>query len=256
MLQKSPFKNIIHLSISSLLLSSLLLPSVGLSHERTYAFNQEYRTIPKNQFEIEQHVTSKVPNINKSNSNSFKYETEVEWGITDHWTLAHYQTWTTTNRSGTGKDTTEYSGFKFETKYRFGEKGKYWVDPLIYFEIKHDPREEDFPIELETKIILSKDFGKFNIVYNQIMENEVNRNGRTEHAFTFGANYAVMDDLRLGVEVKGDLWHPSDHRNALSIGPTIAWSNRYFWTTVGVLFGANHAADDLEARVIVGVPIG
>ncbi len=250
------------MTATGLLIACMLAPVNGYTHERQYAFTTEYRTIPKNQFEIEQHTTSKVPHKNTSNENSFEYQTEIEWGVTDHWTLAHYESWQTENHAGYDddgrpvKDVTKYSGFKFENKYRFGEKGKYWLDPLVYLEIAHDPREEHAPVTLEEKIVLSKDLGRFNFVYNQIMESVANRGGRTEHAFAFGANYAVLDDLHVGVETKGQYWNPEGHHNEIAAGPTISWASQYFWATGSVLFGVNRAANDIESRVIIGVPIG
>ena len=55
------------------------------------------------------------------------------------------------------------------------------------------------------------------------------------------------------VELKGNFWEPSSNRNEIAVGPSLAWENRYFWISSGILFGANHAADDIESRVIVGV---
>ncbi len=232
------------------------------AHERHYVFNAEYRTIPQGEFEVEQSTTSKVPHWNTSNENTFDYETEIEYGITDQWTIAHYENWQTENHAGydddglPAKDVTKYSGFKFETKYRIGEKGKYWVDPLIYLEIAHDPREPRAPVVLEEKIVLSKDFGKLNFTYNQIMESVANRGGRTEHEFTFGSSYELPASFRLGAEFKGQYWNPEGHRNELAMGPTLAWSGKYFWVAAGALFGLNRAQDDTQARVIVGIPIG
>ena len=112
----------------------------AFAHARTYVWNQEYKTLPKGIFELENHTTVQVPRMGKhSSENSWDYETELEYGLTDHWNISHYQQWETSNHDGVDddgvpvKDVTKYGGFKFETKYRIGEKGKYWVDPLLYF---------------------------------------------------------------------------------------------------------------------------
>lgn len=240
----------------------IVFSSPAFAHERHYAFNTEYRTIPQGEFEIEQSVTSKVPHWDISNENSFQYQTELEYGVTDKWTIAHYEHWDTENHAGYDddgraiKDVTKYSGFNFETKYRFGEKGQYWIDPLIYFEISHDPRKAHEPVVLEEKIVLSKDFNKLNFTYNQIMESVANRGGRTEHEFTFATSYELPAGFRAGIEIKGQYWNPEGHHNELAMGPTLAWGGKYFWVTAGALFGLNRAQDDTQARVIIGVPIG
>ena len=242
-------------SVAMFVIFNMIIP-MAYAHERHYVWNAEYQTLPQGTWELESITTSKVPDLKRSNANKWEYKGELEYGLTDHITIAHYEHWETKNKSGSGKDSTKYSGFDFEAKYRIGEVGKYWLDPLLYLEIKHDPREEDIPVILEGKIVLSKDIGKFNFIYNQIMESQVASGGRTEHEFTFGSNYSVTDSIRVGFETKGQYWNPEGHRNELAMGPTLNYVHRYFWVTLGTLFGINRAADDWQTRLIVGVPIG
>lgn len=241
----------------AMLLSLMVLMAPNaFAHERHYVWNAEYRTLPQGTWELESITTSKVPDLKRSNANKWEYKQELEYGLTDHITIAHYEHWETVNKSGAGKDTTKYSGFDFEAKYRIGEMGKYWVDPLLYFEIKRDPRKKDIPLTLEGKIVLSKDIGKLNVVYNQIIESQMGRKGLTEQAFTFGLNYEISDGVRLGFESKGQYWNPENHRNKLAMGPTLSYVHQCFWVALGTLFGVNRAADDWQSRLIVGVPIG
>jgi len=226
----------------------------ALAHLRTYAFTEEYRTIPQGNFEFEGWTTFKVPDGSKANENTIDYQSELEYGVTDRLTIANYERWQTKNVAGSD-DSTVYTGFKFETKYRIGEKGQHWVDPLIYVEWATDPREHEHHNEIETKLVLSKDINsKLNVVYNQIMENELARDGRTTHEFSSGISYEILPEVRVGMEFHGDLWHPSSHRNELFLGPTVAWENKYFWVVAGASFGLNHAADDHQVRLIVGIP--
>ncbi len=235
------------------------------AHARQYAFNEQYQTLPKGIFEIESNTTVKVLDMGKhSGENSWTYQEELEYGLTDHWNIAHYQQWGTENKEGVdddgvpNKDITRYAGFKFETKYRIGEKGKYWVDPLLYFEYEYDSRDrkEGAPNVLEGKIVLSRDFGKWNAVYNQILESRLGHKGRTEHEFTLGLNYELLSGFRPGVEVKGQYWNPGSNRNELAIGPSLAYEAKYFWIAASVLFGANNAANDFQASLRFGIPIG
>jgi hypothetical protein len=265
-MEREKEKNMKNVSLSSgvafktgwaalLLLMIVVIPS-AFAHERHYVWNAEYQTLPQGTFEVESITTFKMPDFKKTNANKWEYKGELEYGLTDHITIAHYEHWETKNKSDTGKDSTKYSGFDFEAKYRIGEVGKYWVDPLLYFEIKRDPREKGIPMTLEGKIVLSKDIGKLNVIYNQIMESQMGRKGLTEQAFTFGFNYEVFDSIRLGFETKGQYWNPESHRNELAMGPTLSYVHRYFWVAAGTLFGVNRAADDWQTRLIVGIPIG
>lgn len=225
------------------------------AHAKKYVFNREYKTLPQGMFELESWTKSKVSDWDKSNKNSFDYEQELEYGVTDNWTIAHYQTWQTSNQPGPD-DSTYYKGFKFETKYRFGHKGKYWVDPLVYLEWVTNVRNRDNPNKIEAKIVLSKDFGDWNLNYNQVMESELGGGGRTEHGYTGGISYKLPHEFQIGMEAKGDYWRPGSHRNRFSLGPTIAWEGNYFWIAGGMAFGVNNSADDFEARIIVGIPLG
>ncbi len=236
------------------LLCALLLMAVqAFAHERNYVWTEMYRTIPKGSWELEGWTTFKMPNTKKTNTNSFEYQGELEYGLTDRWTIAMYQRWKTDNKTK-GEDATTYQGFKFETKYRIGEKGKYWLDPLIYLEWVTNPQNRHNPNKIEGKIVLSKDIERFNFTYNQIMESTLGSGGRTEHNYAVGASYEIFDDIKIGAEIKGNYWRPSSHKNKISVGPTISWANKYFWVATGVAFGANKHADDVEARVLVGVP--
>lgn len=230
-------------------------PERGWAHVRHFVWTEQYNTLPGNTSEVESWTTFKMPSRHQTNENSFEYQGELEYGVTDHWTVAHYERWITKNQTGSD-DATTYEGFKFESKYRFGEKGKYWLDPLIYLEWATHPREEDHPNEIEGKIVLSKDFGKWNATYNQIMESELGSGGRTEHNYSFALGYETLPGFHVGGEAFGNYWKPGSNRNEISMGPTVAYEHEHFWIAVGTAFGVNHAADDWEARVIVGIPIG
>lgn len=235
----------------------------GFAHVRRYVWTEQYNTLPQGGFELESWTTFKVPDWDKSGENLVEYQGELEYGVTDHWTVAHYERWKRENQTGVDddgvgkKDSTFYEGFKFESKYRIGEKGKYWLDPLLYLEWSTEPRErrENKNVNaIEAKVVLSKDFGKWNVAYNQIMESGLGKRGRTEQNFSLGASYEIFSGVRVGGEFFGNYWKPASHRNELSIGPTLSYESQYFWVTAGFGFGANHAGDDTEARVIVGVP--
>ena len=245
--------------ISLFLLSIFSLNENAFAHARNYVWTEEYKTLPKNTFESESRVAFKVPHGQQSNENTIEYQEELEYGITDHWNIAHYEFWKTKNQAGVDdngeplKDSTTYEGFKFETKYRLGEKGKFWLDPLLYLELETDVREEHRNNKLEGKIVLSKDFGKFNVAYNQIMESELDRGGRTEHEYRVGASYEIFSGMHAGGELVGNYWKPSSNRNEISIGPTLAYEAKYFWIASGIALGANHEADDFQARIILGI---
>ena len=243
-----------------LLLLILLISNPAFAHTRKYVWTEIYETLPQGGKEIESWTTLKVPDGSVTNANEWEYQGEFEYGVTNHWTLAHYEKWDTENQRGLdedgvpNKDHTNYGGFKFESKYRIGEKGKYWVDPLIYVEWETEPRNHPHENKIEGKLVLSKEIGDFDISYNQIMESELGKGGRTEHSYSVGAGHEVGYGFHPGVEFFGTYWHPGDHKNEIYLGPTLRWEGKYFWIASGAAFALNRHGDNVQARVIVGVP--
>ncbi|MDP2912164.1 MAG: hypothetical protein Q8N76_07535 [Candidatus Omnitrophota bacterium] len=213
---------------------------------RSYVWTYEYSTMPKGTSEIEYYLTAKVPDTDKSNVNTWQHWLELEYGITDHWDVAMYQMWKETNT--TTSSTFDYDGFKVRTKYRFGEQGEFFIDPELYFEYI---RDDDFsePSVGEAKLILAKDLGRFNISYNQIIERNLEKEGKTNHEYAIGVSYSFLPDFKADVESKG-----SYTGRECAIGPTVSWVSSKFWVSLGVVFGLNHRTDDVQTRMIVGIP--
>jgi len=213
--------------------------------QRSYVWTYEYMTMPRGRWEVEHYFTSEVPDIQKSNINTLKQWLELEYGITDRWDVAVYQMWKFKNKRF--ENDSEYDGFKVRTRYRFGEKGQFWVDPLVYLEYI---RDDDFskPNVMEAKLVLAKEIGNFNISYNQIIKRNLQREGKPDHEYAAGINYAFWPAFKLGIESKGNY---SKEKTAL--GPTISFSLGKFWVSLGAVFGLNEKTDDLQTRMIIGI---
>ncbi len=218
----------------------------SLADNRSYVWTYEYQTMPKGMWEIENYITTKVPDMRKSNINTIEEWLELEYGITHNWDLSMYQMYKFKNKKA--ENDGKYDGFKIRTRYRFGKAGQFIVDPLIYLEYIRDP---DFskPNVVEQKLILAKDIGDFNISYNQILKRNLEKKGKSNNEYAAGINYRLSPVLRLGVEVKGSF----NERKSYA-GPTIAWNAKKFWASLGAAFGVNRRSDDLQTRMIVGVP--
>ncbi len=239
--------------IGFLVLGSLAVPSRTFADWRYYVWTYQYQTMRRNTWELENYLTFEVPYWGESNTNSIEEQFEIEYGITDHWDIAVYNSFQRANVAR-GDDKIFYKGFKIRTRYRFGEKGKYPIDPLLYFEWVRDVERDKNPNKFEGKVILGKDIGKFNISYNQILESRLGSGGRTEHGFAMGASYEIYKNLRMGIEAKGLYHHPGKAKEKFALGPTLSWACRYFWVTAGLALGANEPADDFEARILIGLP--
>jgi len=222
------------------------ISSDSMADWRSYVWTYEYSTMPKGMSEIEYYLTTKIPDTAKSNINTWQHWLELEYGVTDKWDAAMYQMWKYAN-TATGS-TFDYDGFKVRTRYRFGEQGKFFIDPELYFEYI---RDDDFsePNVGEVKLILAKDLGGFNVSYNQAIERNLEREGKSKHEYAVGASYALLPDFKLGIESKGSY---SGRESA--IGPTISWAGAKFWVSFGAALGLNKRTDDIQSRMIIGMP--
>lgn len=228
-------------------LLSVLLPVKNASADRrSYVWTYEYQTMPKGMAELEYYVTTEVPDTSESGINTWKHQLELEYGLTNRWDVSMYQMWKHKNTSS--GSTTEYDGFKLRTRYRIGEKNQFLLDPLLYFEYI---RDDDFskPSVGEVKLVLGKDIGDFNMSYNQIVERNLEKEGKTENEYAAGVSYEISPKLKLGIESKGNY---SSEKYAA--GPTVSFMAKRFWVSFGAVFGMNKRTDDAQVRMIVGVP--
>ena len=214
---------------------------------RGYVWTYEYMTMPKGQFEIEYYHTMKTKDIQKyDDKNSWEHQVEFEYGLTDHWDVSVYQKAKHTNTSTENKF--EYTGSKLRSRYRIGAKGEYPLDTLLYMEYIH-PDDKDSSQILEGKLVLAKDIGKFNVAYNQVIKEGISDDGRTEHKYAVGLNYEINPRWKVGIESMGSY---TDEKYYL--GPTLSWASEKIWAGIGAVGGLNDQSDDLQVRLIVGIP--
>ncbi len=235
------------LSLGFSLVVILGITQDSFADKRSYVWTYEYMTMPKGMWEVEYYATTEVPNINRSNINTLKQWLELEYGITDNWDVAVYQMWKFKNKKF--ENDSEYEGFKIRTRYKFGQKGQFIVDPLVYLEYIRDTTNWHNPNVGEAKLILTKDIGKLNISYNQILKGNLESEGLAEWEYALGASYPLNDYLRFGLESKGNYT-----KDKFAAGPTLAFAGKKFWASLGVAFGLNERTDDFVDRLIVGVP--
>ena len=232
------------------LLAVLVLSAANIANadRRGYVWTYEYQTMPKGESEVEYYLTTKVPNFHKyGDENIWEHQVEYEYGLTNRWDVGVYERWQQTNTSD--KDSFDYTGTKVKTRYRFGEKGMYPIDTLLYLEYIHPDGSEE--AELEGKVVLAKDFGKFNIAYNQIFETEINQSWQKSFLYEYavGLNYEFSLRLKLGIESAG-----SYTKEEYFIGPTVSWASKKFWVGFGAQAGLNDKTDDFRCRLIIGFP--
>ena len=231
-----------------MLLAAIVLAfgPVGRSYAdwRRYVWTYEYQTMREGTAEIEYYLTEEQKKADDSEQSAWKHQLELEYGITDHLDISMYQMFRQSNTDSA--NTFEYDGFKLRTRYQILEKNELPVDALLYLEyIRNDNLEK--PNILEGKLVLAKDIAKFNIAYNQIIIQELESGGETEHEFAAGIRYGIKS-LSIAMESKGNYTAGKYYA-----GPTLSWDTERFWVAIGALGGLSGKSDDLQTRMIMGI---
>lgn len=224
-----------------------VLASGVMADRRSYVWTYEYLTMPKGMAEVEYYLTHKISDWDDYDAkNSWEHAVEVEYGLTDHWDVAIYQTWLHSNSDT--RDWSGYTGSKVRTRYRIGEKGQFPVDMLLYAEYILGDGDKEYD-KFEGKFILAKDFGKWNLAYNQIYEKKTKNGDETEHGYATGLSYEFSPRWKAGIESTGNYTE-----NKYYVGPTVSWASEKYWVNLGVLGGLNNRSDDVQLRLLFGIP--
>lgn len=225
-------------------LMSISIISFAKADKRSYVWTYEYMTLAKGEKEIEHYLTLSSPKLNKMSGNTkSEHQLEFEMGMTDHFDIGIYQVFSQSAIGGIS-----YDEFKLRARYRIGEKNSFFVDPLIYLEYIGKPDFSQSAIEL--KLILAKDFGKFNISFNPYIEYEKESEGyELVPSYALGLNYSISDLLRFGFEFKGN-------EDANYFGPVLSHGSEsaYFCIGSGFAFGKiSEDKQEIYIRMILGI---
>ncbi len=134
--------------------------------------------------------------------NYLSHMLEIEYGLTNQAAIEFMPEWFEELSTGHA----EFTGTRLEGRYRIFEEEKFinpmlyaefeylkkttrfkmetsgWIDPPYKSNEEHKPRYERI---LETRLVLSKDIGNFNIAFNWINETDVHAGG-TDFGYSFG----------------------------------------------------------------------
>jgi hypothetical protein len=222
---------------------AFLFSNIAFGDKRFYVWTYEYKTIGEGESEVESYFTLSTPDIEKiKGTMSSEHQIELEIGKTKRFDIAIYQIF-----NQEPNEEFKYRGFKLRLRYKIGEKGKYFFDPLIYLEYKGKPDFSEHGIEF--KIILAKDIGRFNISLNPILEIEREDEWEFEPEYAIGMSYEINQLLRLGLEAKGS-------KNGHYIGPVISHGRDNLWVALGSAFKISEIKEkkpEFQIRMILGI---
>jgi hypothetical protein len=240
------------------------VPRAAHADRRAYGETYEAVTAPKGELDVELWSTyARLGEIDGGPAaRGVREMVELEYGITDRWDVAVYNMFDVTSGAAADRTDSGYAGFKLETRYRPSQRGEWFVDPVLYFELQ-DRLRGDAAQSYELKLILAKDLGRVNLALNVALEEERTTEPawNTEVEYAYGTSYELTPAWKLGGEVfgKAEKGDPGGVENRTWIGPAISWATgaggamKGLWVTAAGGVGLQSDADSVYGRLIVGL---
>jgi hypothetical protein len=248
--------------LALLAVGTLASPAAARADYKAFAHVYPYFTQPEGGKEIEAWTSFETAELSHTATSTLIQQTfEVEYGITDHWDISFYFV-----LSQAPAESLVIDSYRFETRYRFAEKGVWPVDTEIYGEVER-PADLNLPFELEGKLILAKDVHRFFFQVNFVGEFKVVGGAQFGYrlAFEGGAGFEITHGFKLGIETILDHQRDSQsdpNTNAFYLGPSLALASSSFWFVVTPAFRVAGSSldpaigNDLRLRFILGIPLG
>jgi len=225
--------------------AATMLATASNAHadRRMFTSTYEYKTVPEGHTALELWHTESRDTWDSTTPQSMEQILEVEQVAGG-----------TVDGVVTPSEPYRLAEMKFETRYRFADRGEWPVDVLAYGELAKAFGESVY--EVEAKAIVARDFDKVLVAANLITEIALGKDAaetEPEFGWAAGATYEVHPKLNVGVETFGEI---EEEEVGASIGPAIAVApSGNFWFTFTAGFGLTDEAPALQGRLIVGVEL-
>ena len=190
--------------------------------------------------------------------NEVDFRDEIEFGVTEHFQIGLYlANW------GYREDPAEHEhGFSYQTSaleliYNLTNPTTDLLGLALYGEILGGPEE----LELESKVILQKNLGRFVIAYNGTLEakwegDRLEEKGG-EFAQSFGVSYEISPAWLVGAEFLHEIdipdWSEAED-SILYAGPNVSYRRGNWWATLTPLAQLTNVVSevDFQTRLIFG----
>lgn len=191
------------------------------------------------------------------NTNEFDFRHEFEYGITDRLQMSLYFADWHINDHPDGDDRAHYEDAALEMIYRFSDPVTDFVGSAVYGEIRGGPEL----VELEGKILLQKNFGKWIIAYNAVLEGswigEHLEERKGEFSQTAGVSYEIDPRFTVGAEALHEIGIPNwdkTEKSVLWAGPnaSVRFGHWYVTATALARLSDNREEPHVQTRLITG----
>ncbi|GEJ57250.1 hypothetical protein [Anaeromyxobacter diazotrophicus] len=232
----------------------LLAPAAARADRRYYGETYNAVTAPPGGLDVELWSTLTQPKAGSGDRQFWRHQVELETGITPRWDVALYNVFDRVQG-----ETLQYQATKIETRYRLSDYGEWFVDPVLYLEVKKE-WTADKPLGFEGKLILGKDVGPLNVSVNALYELELIPGGGREHelGYATGLSYELAPWVRAGGEVFG-AWHKADDAGDWAsehyAGPAVSFAWGRTWLVLAGGFGLTDTSQKNQLRAIFALQL-
>ncbi len=231
-----------------ILVISIAFAAGARADRRSFVRAYEYATQPKGNLEVELWNEIEPPKGDISAA-VVTNRIELEYGLTDHWDIALYHVF---EQGGPEHASLRFDSWRVESRYRLAERGEWPVDVMLYLEGERPSALED-PFELEEKLILAKDLGRFGLVLNLVGEQKIFRGAERKWEVDLGARYEVVPQLRIAAEA----WTlqsvtSTGTTRSWYAGPSVSVASERVWVQAGVGVGLGDSSSAFQFRSVLG----
>ncbi len=225
---------------------------------RRFTYVYEATTAAPGSFEFETWATWKTSPREQHRFNAVDFRHEIEFGVTDRLQLAIYVAdWGFREDPNSNQHGFSFQDAALELIYNLTNPTTDLIGSALYGEIRGGPEE----LELESKIILQKNIGRFVLAYNATLEAKWEGDHLEERGGeivqTFGLSYEVSPAFLLGAEVLHEIDLPDWSEAEDSVvygGPNASYRHGNWWATITPLVQLTNIASevDFQTRLIFG----
>ena len=225
---------------------------------RRFTYVYEATTEEPGEVEAETWATWKTSPADERRFNAVDFRHEIEFGVTEHLQGAIYLAdWGYREDPGVNEHGFGYQDSALELIYNLTNPNTDLLGLAFYGEVRGGLEQ----LELESKIILQKNFGRFVATYNGTLEakweGERLEEKGGELAQSLGLSYEISPSWSLGAELLHEIDLPNWSGAGDSIvygGPNVSYRHGRWWTTVTPLVQLTNMASevDFQTRLIFG----
>jgi hypothetical protein len=227
--------------------------------ERRFTYSYEPEVLPKGGMEFEQWISlrsqrTSAGEVGKENFNRFDFREELEYGVTDRYTVGlylnakHESYRDVTAAPPSDESEFAFEGISIENRYMVLNPADHAIGLTLYLE----PTFSGSEAELEQKIIIGQRHGDWKWAVNIIHATEWEDNFHEhegELEFTAGIARDLNPNWSVGLELRNHNELPeykSWENTAFFFGPVVNYRQEKWWATLSFMpqiFGRNYEGD-------------